>query len=283
MSRELTNRLEVLKDRSLMLAKAREFFHVRDILEVDVPVLSKKAPVDLHIDLITAEVNRERSYLNSSPEYGMKRLLVEGMGDIYQISHVFRDAEVGQRHNPEFVMVEWYRLGFTLEQLMEETLSFARLFLDEPCLEKISYSDAFLKYAKKSYLDCDDRDYVFAFEVESKMQGFTIVYDFPSQDAALAKVEGEFAKRFELYYNGVELANGYDELQDHEELKNRFVKANAKRKALGKPQYPIDHDFLLAIEKGLPSCAGVAVGFDRLMMLRHKAQHIKEVIAIAWS
>lgn len=266
-----------------MLFKAREFFRARNVLEVDVPMLSKMAPVDLHIDLIQTEVNRQRGYLNSSPEYGMKRLLSEGIGDIYQISHVFRDGEVGQRHNPEFVMVEWYRLGFSLEMLMEETLSFSRLFLEEDKFEKLSYNDAFLKYAGKSYLECEDRDYVFAFEIEPKMKGFTIVYDFPKQDAALAKVEGDVAKRFELYYYGCELANGYDELQDAEELKGRFVRANAKRKALGKPEYPIDYDFLAALEKGLPACAGVAVGFDRLMMLRHKAKHIKEVIPIAWT
>lgn len=282
MSLALINRIEILKSRAAFFAKTRAFFAQRDVLEVDVPILSPLAPVDLHIDLITADLNGQRAYLHSSPEYGMKRLLCEGIGDIYQISHVFRNGEVGHKHNPEFVMVEWYRHHLTLTELIAETIAFVQLFIDEKKVQVFSYEEAFWHYTGQDFRQIADRDYVFAFEIEPKMQGFVAIYDFPAAEAALAKVENGVAKRFELFYNGVELANGYDELGDSQELKQRFERANRGREQNGKPQYPIDTDFLSALDKGFPACTGVAVGFDRLLMLHHGVTHIEEVIPFAW-
>ncbi len=272
-----------------MFAKVRKFFAMREVMEVDVPMLSQSGPVDLYIDLIEAKACGTTAYLHSSPEYGMKRLLSEGISDIYQLSHVFRDSEVSERHNPEFTMCEWYRIGFSFEQLMEETLEFIRLFLSVPEQEVLTYEEAFLKYAGKAPVDCEDQDYTLAFEIEPKIgrEGFTVICDFPAEKAALAKTSWNgrewVAKRFEVFYRGLELANGYHELVDPVEQEKRLLQSNQERQALKKPPYPIDYAFLKALEKGLPESCGVAVGFDRLMMLRHNATHINEVIPFAWN
>jgi lysyl-tRNA synthetase class 2 len=278
----------MLKARGQMLYKARAFFMERGVLEVDVPILSEKGSIDLHIDLIQATVNGKKAYLHSSPEYGMKKLLSEGSGDIYQISHVFRDSEIGQRHNPEFTMVEWYRPGMPFEELIEETLAFCALFIDQRPVEKLSYREAFKKYAGMDYEQCENRDYTFAFEIEPNLgRGcITVIYDFPEADCALAKTAfngiERVAKRFEVFVEGYELANGYDELNNGEEQRKRLLESNELRRKANKPLYPIDTDFLEALEKGFADCCGVAVGFDRLMMLKMNAEHIDEVIAFAW-
>lgn len=239
MSLELANRLDVLRDRANCLAKARTFFAKRGVLEVDVPILSQAGSVDVHIDLIEAQCCRKTYYLHSSPEYGMKKLLAEGIGDIFQISHVFRDFERGENHSPEFMMVEWYRIGFTFEQMIQETLEFATLFLGE--------------------------------------ETFDVVSVFPEEEAALAQIGPDgMAERFEIFCRGIELANGYHELIDPKEQKSRLEEGNKKREALGKCRYPIDHDFLAALEKGIPDCCGVAVGFDRLMMLRNDLKKLDD-------
>lgn len=288
MSLASTNRVSILHDRALMLAKVRKFFAEREVIEVDVPILSTCGSIDCHIDLIEAHVCGTHSYMHSSPEYGMKRLLAEGVGDIYQLSHVFRDSEVGSRHNPEFMMCEWYRLGFLLEELMQETLEFLRLFIDVPGYEILTYEEAFCKYAGRLPEECLDQDHVLAFEIEPKIgrEGFTVIKDFPLEQAALAKTEwngkGVVAKRFEVFYAGMELANGYHELTDGSLQEERLCKANQKRISIGKTPYLIDYDFLDALKKGIPECSGVAVGFDRLMMLRHEKTEIKEVIPFSW-
>ncbi len=305
------NRIDRLRDRGNMLAAARAFFAERKILEVDCPIMSRGAAIDVNIDLVAAlYAGKERCYLHSSPEYGMKRLIVEGMGDIYQLSHVFRDGEVGARHNPEFMMAEWYRLGMTFTDLISETLDFIRVFVGNLPSSIISYRDAFKRYAGIDYVTATDDDlrrylagkgtetadedrdnllnYILGITIEPQLgsEGLCALAYYPATQAALARTrycgDEPVAERFEVYYKGVELANGYHELADPKEQRQRFIADNAQRKALGKEELPIDEAFLKALESGFPDCCGVAVGFDRLMMLRHSSKDLADVIPFAW-
>lgn len=310
----VSNKTSVLKDRAAQLFKARKFFMDRGILEVDCPLLSPSASVDAHIDLIPCSPQGEVRYLHSSPEYGMKRLLAEGIGDIYQLSHVFRNGECGPKHNPEFMMAEWYRVGMSFPDLIQETIDFIALFLGDSPRETISYREAFIHYAGFDYLTISDDDLLKELrhkgiatypgvEQEGKdallnlilgtviephlgKDGFCALAYYPASQAALAQTcwnkDEKVCERFEVYYKGVELANGYHELADPIEQRNRLLEANEHRKKLGKDILPIDENFLRALEKGLPDSCGVAVGFDRLMMLRNRAEHIGKVIPFAW-
>lgn len=311
---ETNRRLSILRDRSAMLKAARQFFYSRDVLEVDCPLITQAASVDAHIDLIPTQHSTGIRYLHSSPEYGMKRLLVEGIGDIFQLAHVFRQEEVGSKHNPEFMMAEWYRLNFSFEEMITETIDFARLFVGPLPSRVVSYRDVFLEYAQIDpfnstteellqvlknakvplYADVENEskdnilNLILGMLIEPHLgQGeiLALAY-YPSTQAALAKTrafpEGLVAERFELYLNGIELANGYHELADAKEQRQRFVEANHERTLLGKESLPIDEQFLAALGKGLPECCGVAVGVDRLMMLRHQCAHIGEVMAFNW-
>lgn len=310
------DRISILRDRAQMLARSRSFFKERSVLEVDCPLITQKASVDLHIDLIPAIYNSKQTrYLHSSPEYGMKRLLVEGIGDCYQLAHVFRDGEFGKKHNPEFMMAEWYRLGIAFDPFIEETLEFIRLFLGGLPAEHLTYKSAFEKFLGVDpfaasvqdllkLLKINDIDIPSSLEEEGKdavlniligtliephlgNQKLTVLKAYPASQASLAKttlLEGNLvASRFEVYYEGVELANGYDELADPKEQALRFKEANEGRIFLGKDPLPVDTFFLSALEKGLPPACGVAVGFDRLMMLRHKASSLASVIPFDWS
>lgn len=309
------SRIAILQDRARLLAKARSFFLEREVLEVDCPLLTQGASIDAHIDLIPAAyASSETRYLHSSPEYGMKRLLAEGIGDIYQLSHVFRDGESGRKHNPEFMMAEWYRCGFTFLQMIDETLEFIQLFLGKVPTMILTYREAFLRFAHFDYLTATEqellnyiRDHAIpsypGIEKEGKDALLNLILGtvieprlgegslcalayYPSTQAALARTvqkgDEKVAERFEVYYKGVELANGYHELTDASEQRQRFLESNAHRKMLGKQELPLDEHFLKALEKGIPDCSGVAVGFDRLMMLRHNAKHIEEVIPFVW-
>ncbi len=304
-----------LRDRASLLQKARHFFHERNVLEVDCPILSPRASIDAHINLIQAFYKgAERCYLHSSPEFGMKRLLAEGIGDIYQLSHVFRDGEWGIKHNPEFMMVEWYRLNYTLEDLINETVQFIHLFLGELPYITLSYRKLFQEYAGFDYLTMskydllhyiekekipsypfiaqEDKDallnLILGFHIEPKLgqNELCILAYYPASQAALAQKRWQesehVAERFEVYYQGIELANGYHELANAIEQRERFLEANHMRIALGKETLPIDENFLKALEQGLPDCCGVAVGFDRLMMLRQDQKNIANVVAWGW-
>ncbi len=290
----------LVSHRAKMLRSVRAFFEERHVLEVDCPILSRKASVDAHIDLISALYNqKERLYLHSSPEYHMKRLLAMGCGDIYQLGHVFRDGECGSLHNPEFTMIEWYRIGFSFEEMIDETLQICHLFLGEIPSTTLSYREAFIQYAKldpftasfselqkQACISSDDRDTllcsILTEKVEPKLQSLTALVHYPATQAALAKkkeVDGFLvAQRFEIYFKGVELANGYHELQDPIEQRARLIAANVERIQLGKEELPIDDDFLAALEKGLPECSGVAVGFDRLLMLQSNSRTLADHI-----
>lgn len=305
-----------MQDRASLMRQARLFFDQRGVMEVDCPILSAQASVDLHIDLIKAIYQGSSlHYLHSSPEYGMKRLLSLGIGDIYQLSHVFRDGECGQRHNPEFMMAEWYRIGFTFEQMIEESVAFIQLFLGKIPFRILSYREAFQRYLGIDYCALSDHElfeYIvkcgIAFYPSLQQEGrdamlnlllgaliepelgtqreLVVLAYYPASQAALAqkRLRGDepVAERFEIYYRGVELANGYHELTDAAEQRERFVEANAMRQALGKEPLPIDEAFLDALAQGLPDCCGVAVGFDRLMMLRHEGASIADVLAWSW-
>lgn len=288
MSPASTNKIHRLKDRALLLAKARSFFCERNILEVDVPALSRAGAIDVYIDLIAATCNHKPCFLHSSPEYGMKRLLSQGIGDIYQLSHVFRDHELGDRHQPEFTMVEWYRIDFSLDQMIKETIDFVRLFLDVPQLETLTYREAFERYAHVTPEEAENKDHLLAFTIEPHFgqRCLTVMRDFPPAEAALANITTvngvPIAERFEIFYRGIELANGYHELIDPHEQRRRLEEGNAKRIKANKQTYPIDTQFLRALENGLPDCCGVAVGFDRLMMLRHQIETIDQIIPLGW-
>jgi len=289
-----------LADRANMLAASRSFFAERGVMEVDCPSLTALASVDLHIDLFTVEHSR---YLHSSPEYGMKRLLALGFGDIYQLSHVFRKGEAGPYHNPEFMMTEWYRLNFRFEEMIDESCDYIDLFLGKKKRRTLTYRQAARSIGNydpfnasdedlKSLLDEPDLDLdrdstlqlLFTKRVEPHLgqNELTVIIDFPASQAALSTVEGEVAKRFEIYSQSRELANGYKELTDPIEQKKRLEKANQERIRAKKNALPIDMKLIGALEEGLPPCCGVAIGFDRLMMLRRQAVHIKEVIPFSW-
>lgn len=308
-----STKIDTLRDRAHMLAASRQFFQARNILEVDCPIISLSASVDAHIDLITAQNGTEPCFLHSSPEYGMKRLLADGIGDIYQLSHVFRAKERSTKHNPEFTMAEWYRLGITFQEMIHETADFIRLFLGNLPLHIISYRDAFLQFANIDYvkaspsalMDCLHINHIIPYpgiENEGKdailnlilgtliephlgNNELTALAYYPSSQAALAKTcilnDETAAERFEIYFQGTELANGYHELADATEQRQRLIEANEHRLQLGKSTLPIDNNFLQALEKGLPDCCGVAVGFDRLMMLRHN-KNIDDIVPFVW-
>lgn len=256
----------------------------------------------------------ETGYLHTSPEYGMKRLLSLGLGDIYQISHVFRAGEFGPLHNPEFTMAEWYRVGMTFTQLIEETLEFIHLFLGNMPTSYIRYRDALTHYAGIDYTDASCRELLacaekhaidlptdtdtwdkdtllhllvsFLVETHLGKDRLDVLYDFPSTQAALARTkeldDEHVAMRFEIYYKGIELANGYHELTDPLEQKKRLDKELQARIAAGKNPLKIDERFLKALEAGMPDCCGVAVGFDRLMLLRHNKDTLRDVLPFTW-
>jgi elongation factor P--(R)-beta-lysine ligase len=304
-----------LKNRALMLKAARHFFDERGVIEVDCPILSAQTVVDTHIDLIVAFYQgTENRYMHSSPETGMKRLLAEGIGDIYQLSHVFRDGEWSHKHNPEFTMAEWYRLGFSLEQMIEETIQFTRLFLGQLPYHIVSYRDIFLKETGVDYVAVNEQELlcyikeqeipfypsvleegkdallnlILGSKIEPKLglDELCVLAYYPASQAALARkrLHGSelVAERFEVYYQGVELANGFHELTDADEQRLRFQESNESRLALGKETLPPDENFLKALEKGLPDCCGVAVGFDRLMMLHQGQKEIADVLSWGW-
>lgn len=309
------NRISILRDRAYMLRQTRDFFLKKGIVEVDCPVLNTFADISTHIDLIPAIYGKKNPcYLSPSPEYGMKKLLSEGIGDIYQLSHVFRDEEVSCKHNPEFTLIEWYRMGMCFEDLIEETIELIKLFLGNLPHHILSYRHALMEYAGIDYTKMNPSDLLKfienknittyeGIEKESKdnllnlilaniepylgQTGLCALTDYPASQAALAKLKNKeneiVAERFEIYHHGIELCNGYHELTDPEEQRKRILESNKQRSELGKQSLPVDEEFLKALEKGIPNCVGVAVGFDRLMMLRHQTSEISDILPFTWN
>lgn len=313
--------LEVLKLRARLLEQIRAFFSGRDVLEVETPLLSTAAATDPMLASFVTHYTgpllpkSQALYLHTSPEFPMKRLLAAGSGSIYQIGKVFRDGELGRRHNPEFTLLEWYRVGFDHHQLMAETSELVMQLL-APALrlnppEHLTYRDAFLRHAQidphtattsdyaavasaheirvpPNLLQHNDvtvwRDLLLTHVVEPGLgQGqLTFIYDYPATQASLARIKPgnpPVAARFELYLHGIELANGFHELADADEQRTRFERQLHTRAASGLPSVPLDERLLAALAHGLPDCAGVALGFDRLVMLASGARTIEEVLA----
>lgn len=301
----------ILQDRAALLKKVRTFFEERNVLEVDTPLLSKWAPIDAHIDILETEVlPGQKGYLHSSPEYAMKKLLAKDVGDIFQLSHVFRQGELSSRHQIEFSMIEWYRKDFSFLDLLHETKSLIFLFLGELDYELIRYQDhlknvhgidptilsiedlATFCSSLGLYSHSEDKDFYLNFlwdiaETKLGLDKLAFVTHFPASQAALSKTfidnSTSYAGRFECYYQGIELANGYHELTDPKEQEKRLVIQNEKKIALGKSPLPIDPYFLKALEKlSHHEYYGVAVGFDRLMMARHHTKSIEDILPLAW-
>lgn len=295
-----TSRALALKSRAEMLSSARDFFAQRSVLEIDVPALIKHPPIDSNIDCIEAN---GLGFLHTSPEYTLKRLLSLGAPDCYFLGHVYRKEELGRFHNPEFTMVEWYRIGFSYAQMIRETAEFLFLFFGQIPIEEITYKQAFETYLgidpetvslktlqelTKSSWDKQTCIYdCLASKIEPHLgqNGLTALTHYPPHEAALAKTttnNGEkTALRFEIYYKGVELANGYEELSDANELRCRFESINTQRAKEGKDPYPLDEKFLTSLTD-LPPCSGVALGFDRALMIQQKKSQIKEILPFSW-
>lgn len=307
--------IENLRQRNQLIRKVRQFFESRDVLEVDTPALSHASTTDIHLHTFKSRfVGPEFAagqdvYLMTSPEFHMKRLLASGSGSIFQICKSFRNEENGRFHNPEFTMLEWYRVGFDHHDLMNEVEALLVESLNCTRVDKMTYQAAFLNQLgvcpleasieelKKSAAqlgledvsrDETDRDtllqLLFSFGIEPKIgQEYPIfIYDFPASQAALAKINQDdprVADRFEAYFKGIELANGFHELEDAKEQKLRFEQDNQKRLALGLEPQPMDHHLIEALSAGLPHCAGVALGIDRLLMLAIGVEHIDDITA----
>jgi lysyl-tRNA synthetase class 2 len=302
-----------LQARARLLARVRQFFAERKVMEVDTQLLSQAAVSDPFIESFEAiyrpspEQQGIALYLQTSPEYAMKRLLAAGSGPIYQLGKVFRNGERGRRHNPEFTMLEWYRPGYSADQLMDEVEQLVLQTLQADQIERISYRDLFVKYLAldphvvptdilralcRSRLgvefEDDSRDtwleLLMSHLIEPQLQQPVFVHSFPATQAALAQVVTdergvEVATRFELYVGGVELANGYQELTDADEQARRLQVDQARRQALGLPQRPLEQRLVAALKATMPECSGVALGFDRLLMLALGVDSIDQVIA----
>ncbi len=306
-----------LELRARLKRRARRFFEDRGLLEVDTPALSAAGTTDPAIASLSTRpqvAGGDRRWLHTSPEFAMKRLLAAGSGDIWQMCTVFRDGEAGDRHNPEFTMVEWYRTGWDHHRMAAETAAFTSHVLGDavPLGEvlHVTYRDAFLAHAGVDPFDADAATLAAALErhgvarpdgpvspdalldlvmgtVVAPALGrgparAVVVRDYPPGQAALARIapgEVPVAERFELFVDGIEIANGFHELCDAGEQRRRFEGDRAVRAETGACAVPVDERLLAALEHGLPACAGVAVGFDRLVMLAAGEPSIRRVLA----
>ena len=274
--------------RSAFFKKVRIFFDSRNYLEVDPPILSRYASVDVYIDPFSTT---DGYFLHTSPEYAMKRILSKYKCDIYFLGHVFRKEEEGSIHSSEFTMIEWYKINTNENSFLQETCELISLFVGEREIEKISYKDAFLIYGKEPEIDVENwfddeiKHYIWATYVEPHLgkNKITIICDFPESEALLAKThirDGEkVAQRFEIYFNGVEIGNGFCELSDANEQERRLNEANNKRLERNKDSLPIDYTLIEALRIGLPSNTyGIAIGFDRLLMLSKQLNAISHIM-----
>jgi lysyl-tRNA synthetase class 2 len=300
-----------LRARARLLRDIRDFFSSRGVMEVETPLISMSGNTDPEIQSIRTE---DGGYLRTSPEFPLKRLLAAGSGDIYELGRVFRAGEAGRSHNPEFTMLEWYRTGLGYQLLMDEVVELVRHCgrgtFDRWPLQKLSYRELFLHYAGVDPFTADAQ----ALSERARQDGFddldlnrrqwldllisaviqpalpaeslTFVYDFPAEQAALARIRQDspaIAERFELYIGRIELANGYQELTDAAEQDRRFEADNRQRRERGLPIYRKDRHLLTALAHGLPDCAGVALGVDRLLMAVAGADSISDVTAFPHS
>ena len=304
-----------LRRRSEVLAQIRQFFAERQVMEVETPCLSHHGVTDPYLSSFSTKfvgpgfADGQTLYLQTSPEYAMKRLLAAGSGCIYQLFKAFRNEEAGRYHNPEFTLLEWYRLGFDQYALMDEVEALVMAVLEcQPC-ERLSYQQAFIRYvgldplnASREALNQAMEDAglgniakaeepidtllqcLFSAKVETQIgrERPCFIYHFPASQASLAKIDSQnpqVACRFELYFRGIELANGFDELTDEAQQRQRFIADNHRRAQLNLPTRALDEHFLAALAFGLPTCAGVALGIDRLLMLALGCDDIQQVLS----
>ena len=307
--------LDMLARRAQLLARVRAFFADRLVMEVETPILAHAGVTDPHLHNLSttcrlpAAADPVRLYLQTSPEYAMKRLLAAGSGPIYQIGRAFRDGEAGRRHNQEFTMVEWYRPGYDYQDIVEDVEDLLIWCLGIPYCSRVRYADVFRQHAGVDPLECaievlrdvavrsglnagaplsrdDYLDFLLG-EVVAPHLGNerpTFLCDFPASQAALARLlpgDPRCAARFELFIKGLEIANGYVELTDPVEQRRRFGCDNARRAAAGLPEMVPDERLLAALDHGLSACAGVALGFDRLLMAAAGCARIDEVQAFS--
>ncbi len=305
--------LSILQARMHLYQTIRDFFRKLGVLEVETPILSPYGTTDVHIDSFVSHWQGDESlrYLQTSPEFAMKRLLAEGVGDCFQLCKVFRNEASSKRHRAEFTMLEWYRLGFSMQDLIMEVAQLVKTICpswQDLTVEIVTYAEVFAEFGinphqddlstlKQKIIDVsgytpqleDERDewldFFLVTQIERRLgkDKLTFLTHYPASMAALSKKitdeQGNtVAERFELYYQGVELANGFHELTDAKEQQARFEQDNLERQQLEKPQVPMDKDFLAALEKGLPECSGVALGIDRLLMLKMGLNDIADVM-----
>ena len=304
--------MDMLRVRARCLQQVRAFFEDRQVLEVETPILSAASVPDPYIESLQTNVYQQPQYLQTSPELYMKRLLAAGSGPIYQIARVFRDAECGRLHNPEFTLIEWYRPGFTQQQLMREVLDLVIHLCDldeqDAQLQTTSYGalfqqttgvnplqedwQAFNAFCQSNQLQCpiagDDwsaaMDWVLSTVIQPGMQGLLFVYDYPATQASLARLDEHdptIAKRFELFIDGIEMANGFEELTDAGQQRQRFEQENAVRRSRGLTAVSLDDLFLAALQAGLPETSGVALGLDRLLMWKTGSDKVQDVMSFA--
>ena len=315
-----TATMGTLRERARLIATVRAFFAARGIWEVETPVLGQGGSTDVHLvslsSLARTDKGQRKLWLQTSPEFHMKRMLAADSGPIFQLAKSFRDGEVGARHNIEFTMLEWYRPGFTLAQLIEETTALVEHVLPQSPGPVVyyRYRELFHRHlevdpfttsldtlrtlaaqrgnmsaqalAEEGRDTCLDLLMGMVIEPTLGQQELSVVVDYPASQAALARrhqdADGEWvASRFELYLNGIELANGYDELTDAEEQRQRFDADNAERRRLGLPEVDVDAHLLAALEQGLPASSGVALGLDRLIQLALGKTRLEEVLAFS--
>jgi len=319
MSWQPTLSWENAQKRAQILRTVRQFFTDRGVTEVETPALSLGTVTDVHLDALScrynflADSNHSQTaelYLQTSPEFHMKRLLASGYGCIFQIAKAFRHEEAGRHHNPEFTMLEWYRLGFDHFDLMDEVGELLKEILKCSTPGRITYQQLFIEYVDIDPLIAESEallavisehnkisdwlitesnkdillQFIFSEIIEPKIGNVTpcFVYNFPQSQASLAKIcpeDNRVAQRFECYFKGIELVNGFNELTDADNQTQRFHEDNKQRVKLGMEAKPIDRNFIAALEHGLPQCSGVALGIDRLIMLALQATHIEQVIS----
>jgi lysyl-tRNA synthetase class 2 len=308
--------IELLQTRARMLQRIRVFFAQRNVLEVETPLLSYASGTDSQLAFFTTfyetPPNRQQLFLQTSPEFAMKRLLAAGSGSIFQICKAFRNGEAGRFHNPEFTMLEWYRVDFDLAQLMNEVetlfdvlfdgqlnapqqVSYQKIFEQFTGLNALLFSfEAYSAFAKQANLVdaislCGENhvlwlDFLFSFCVQPHLgkNGLCLVYGYPACQSSLACLNAEnplITERVEVFLNGIELGNGYHELTDATEQNQRFEAEIQIRKRKNLPDVVKDELLLAALESGLPNCAGIALGLDRILMLLAKKTTIAEVLS----
>ena len=305
--------LQVLKQRAFLLSKIREYFAQQNVLEVETPILSSSGNTDINITSFTSDNihdNCANSYLRTSPEFPLKRLLANGSGDIYEIGKVFRREEISRTHNTEFTMLEWYRVGYNYNQLIQDVIrlfkcifssfeksfeiiniiTFNELFaqflsIDVNKVSKKELNQICQKFAYSGSLLSKDEslDYLFATQIQPQLDNgsLTFVTLYPATQAALSQINPDDSRtglRFEVFYQGHELGNGYQELTNGNELLERFELDNSKRVENDKPQVTIDNYLIDAMNHGMPDCSGIAVGLDRLLMVLLDRENISELL-----